>query len=377
PTYEAQINQFDKRTTIGGRYDKSLIADGNFELDWGVELRHDDIGPVGLDAYDAGSFVQNISDNDIVETSYGVYTEAMWRPTASLRVLAGLRGDYYDFEATANQPGTVSPDSPGTIVGSETDSLVSPKLTLAYTVNEHLEFYGNWGKGFHSNDARGVVNPVDPVPGLSVGEGHEVGARIEVGNVKLTATQWWLDQESELIFVGDSNSVEPKGASERDGYELTLFWQPTEWLGLDAVYVESDARFVDNPDGPFVENAVERAAQLGVSAVRNHWEASMRLRYLGPYAMTADNAQRAESNTTLNVRGAYNFDQVTLYAEVINLLDADDKDIVYWYEAFVEGYDDVVNGAASIDDIDCDVLNCRMSRASEPRTLRFGVKYRF
>ena len=27
PTYEAQINQFDKRTTIGGRYDSSVISD--------------------------------------------------------------------------------------------------------------------------------------------------------------------------------------------------------------------------------------------------------------------------------------------------------------------------------------------------------------
>jgi outer membrane receptor protein involved in Fe transport len=378
PTYEAQINQFDKRTTIGGRYDSSLIAEARLELDWGVEFRYDDIGPVGLDAYDAGEFVQNISDNDIAETSYGVYAEATFSPTDRLRIMAGVRGDYYDFEATANQPGTVTADSPGTIVGSKTDSRVSPKLNFAYTASDIVELYANWGEGFHSNDARGVVSPTDPVPGLSPAKGYETGARFEVGNFKFTATRWWLEQDSELIFVGDSNSVEPKGASKRDGYEYTMFWRPVDWLGVDAVYTDNRARFVNNPEGRYIDGAVEHAGQFGIAATRNHWEASMRIRYLGPYALTPDDLHRASSTTGVNFRGAYTFkDKVQLYAELINAFDDDGKDIVYWYEAYVAGYDDVVLGAASIDDIDCAVVNCRISRTREPRTLRVGLKYHF
>jgi outer membrane receptor protein involved in Fe transport len=377
PTYEAQINQFDERTTIGARYDKLLAAEMSYELNWGFELRRDDIGPVGLDDYEDGQFVENISDNDIEETSYSAYVEATWSPTDALRIIGGLRADYYDFNVTANQPGAVTPDSNGSVIGSESDSLVSPKVNLAYVVNRNIELYGNWGRGFHSNDARGVVNPINSVPGLSEGEGYEIGARFEIGNFKVTATQWWLDQDSELIFVGDSNSVEPKGASERQGYELTLFWRPVDWLGIDAVYTDSEAYFLDNPDGRYVEQAVEQAAQFGIAATRNNWEASVRLRYLGPYALTADNSQRASGNTGVNMRGAYKFDKVELYAELINAFDDDGKDIVYWYEAYVAGYDDVVNGAAGIDDIDCDVLDCRMSRAREPRTLRVGLKYKF
>jgi hypothetical protein len=103
----------------------------------------------------------------------------------------------------------------------------------------------------------------------------------------------------------------------------------------------------------------------------------MRIRYLGPYALTADNLHRADGNTGVSFRGAYGFGKLQLYAELINAFDDDGKDIVYWYEAFVEGYDDVVNGAASIDDIDCEVLDCRVSRQREPRTLRVGLKYHF
>ena len=158
---------------------------------------------------------------------------------------------------------------------------------------------------------------------------------------------------------------------------MTFFWRPLDWLGVDAVFTKSTARFVDNPDGPYVEQAVEQAGQFGVAATRDNWDASMRIRYLGPYALTADNSQRAGGNTGVNFRGAYRFPKLELYAEVINAFDDQGKDIVYWYETYVAGYDDVVNGAASIDDINCDVLDCRVSRQREPRTLRVGLKYRF
>ena len=366
PTYDFQINQFDKRTTVGGRFDRTLIEASTLQLDVGTEFRYDDIGPVGLDENDGGSFIANISDNEIRETSIGVYGEATWFPTDKLRVLAGLRGEYYDFDVTARGPGSAA--------GSKSDNIVSPKLGLAYTVNNSVELYGSWGEGFHSNDARGVVNPVDPVPGLSPGTGYEVGARLEAGDFKFTTTYWWLELDSELIFVGDSNSVEPKGGSEREGYELTAFWQPLDWLGIDAVFTDSQALFVNNPDGRFIDGSLENAGQLGISATRDKWEASLRVRYLGPYALTPDNANRASAQTTVNIRGAYDFGRMTLYAEVLNLFDDDGKDIVYYYGAYVEGFDPP---GLTADDIDCDVINCRMSRAAEPRTLRVGAKWEF
>ena len=366
PTYDFQLNQFDKRMTTGGMFNRTVFETADLGIDVGAEFRYDDIGPVGLDEFDQGAFVDNISNNDIQETSLGAYVEATWYPTDDLRLFGGLRGDYYDFDSTAR--------SLGSFAGSASDNRVSPKVGIAYVVNDNIELYGNWGRGFHSNDARGVVNTLVPVPGLSPGTGYEAGARLEIGEMKITTTYWWLNLNSELIFVGDSNSVEPKGGSEREGYELTLFWRPTEWLGVDAVYTGSKARYVDNPDGRFIEGSVERAGQIGISAVRNNWEASMRVRYLGPYALTPDDAVRAASQTTVNLRGAYTLGNLTLYADLLNVLDDDGKDIVYYYGAYVEGFDPP---GLTADDIDCDVVNCRMSRAAEPRTLRLGAKWEF
>lgn len=366
PTYDFQINQFDRRWTAGGRADKTLYEEGNLLFQVGTEARHDSIGDVGVDEHQSGLFVANISDNEITETSLGIYGEARWTPLDVLRITAGLRGDYYDFDVSAKNANSFG--------GADTDSGMSPKIGAAWLMHERLELYANWGEGFHSNDARGVVNEIDPVPGLSEGVGHEFGFRTSLGDLKLTASYWWLEQDSELIFVGDSNSVEPKGGSERQGYELTAFWQPLEGVGIDAVYTNSDARYTENIEGTHVEGAVEESAQVGISAVRNNWEASMRARYLGPYAMTADNTQRADSLTTLSLRGAYHWNSMTFYAEIINLLDNDNKDIVYYYGAVVPGLDPPGTAA---DDIDCDIVNCRMSRATEPQTLRVGLSYKF
>ena len=47
PTYDFQINQFDRRWTVGGRYRRTLIETAHGDITAGGELRHDDIGSVG------------------------------------------------------------------------------------------------------------------------------------------------------------------------------------------------------------------------------------------------------------------------------------------------------------------------------------------
>lgn len=366
PTYDYQINQFDQRWIIGGKASRTVVDTGMLQLVVGGEGRYDAASSVGVDHSNQGRFVENISDNEIKEGSLGLYTEATWFVTDQLRVLGGLRGDRYDFDVIANNPASAA--------GQATASRVSPKAGLAWEVSDYVELYANWGRGFHSNDGRGVVNTTNPVPGLSPGKGHEAGARTTLGDVTLTATYWWLDQDSELIFVGDSNSVEAKGASTREGAELTMFWQPLDWLGLDAVYTESRARYVNNPEGLHVEGAIEEAAQFGIAATRDNWDASLRVRYMGPYALIADNSDRAQSLLSMSLRGARHWDAFTLYAEVINLLDTDRREIVYNYPAFVPGLDAAGSSSA---DIDCATTNCRVSRVTEPRTFRMGVSYKF
>jgi len=366
PTYDAQINQFDRRWTAGGRGDRTLLDSDTFQLVAGADFRYDDGDRIGVESFAQGRYTGDIAANEITEFSAGPFLDATWYATRDLRVNAGLRYDWYDFDVTALNALSAA--------GNRTDSEISPKLGLAYTLLDNLELYYNWGQGFHSNDARGVVNEIDPVPGLSTGTGYEVGGRLTLGDFKLTSAYWWLDQDSELIFVGDSNSVEPKGGSEREGYELALFWQPLAWLAMDASFNASEARYVNNPEGHYVEQAVEEAAQFGLAITRPTWDASLRTRYLGPYALDAANTRRGESLTTTNFRGAYHWEALTFFLEVINLFDSDGKEIVYFYPAYVAGLD---LPGLSAETLDCDVTNCFMSRATLPRAVRLGMRFQF
>jgi outer membrane receptor protein involved in Fe transport len=357
PTYDFQINQFDQRWVTGGRYERHFIKTASLDFTAGAELRYDHIGNVGVDHDVDGVFVENIARNSAREASMGVYSEATWRLTPRLRLTGGLRGDYYDFNVG------LRPDSGATgvqNVGQKTDGNFSPKVGVAYAVNSHVELYGNWGQGVHSNDARGVVRADSQIKGLAIGTGYEGGARFEIGNFKISAAYWWLNLSSELIFVGDDNSVEPRGASRRHGYELVSFWRPQPWLAIDAVYTGSQARYVEAIDGGTnIEGSVSSAGELGIAATRGAWEFSGRLRYLGSYPVLPDNSQRSEAETMLNLRAARKFEHITLYGEVLNVLDHEGKDIVYFY---ANAYDS--NGG-------------RVSRAEEPRTVRVGVKYGF
>ena len=357
-TYDFQINQFDRRWIGGGRFERGFDINEQVSLTAGGEVRYDDIGNVGLQHTEGGALLETISRHSVREGSAGIYAEATWRPVERLRLTGGLRGDYYDFDVKARIAGVDE--------GSRSDSAVSPKLVAAYALNDRIELYGNWGQGFHSNDARGVVNAVTPVAGLSKGTAREVGARFELGTVRLTTTYWWLSLDSELKFVGDSNSVEPGAATSRRGYEIVGFWRPLDWLALDAVWTGSRARYVNSPDGAFVAGAVENAGELGISMLTDRWEASLRVRHLGDYPLIEDDSLRAEAETTLNLRGAWHTGHVTVYAELLNALDADGKDIVYYYGANVAGLDPAG-----------EQIDGRVSRIQEPRTLRLGVKYNF
>jgi outer membrane receptor protein involved in Fe transport len=295
------------------------------------------------------------------EASISPYAEATWNPVDPLRLMAGARVNHYSFDVTSKEEGYLS--------GDKTANIFSPKVGAAYALNSRVELYANWGRGFHSNDSRGVAAPLpgnDPVPGLVRGTGKEAGARFQLGNFTLTSTYWWLDVGSELKFVGDSNSVEPSTPSKRRGYELVGFWRPIPWLAMDAVWTGSHARSTDSPGAEFIPGAIESAGELGISAVQPRWEASVRVRYLGPYPLIEDNSLRASSESVINLRGAWKFPHLTVYAELLNVLNDDGKDIVYYYAAHVEGLDppgQEVDG--------------RVSRAEEPRTVRAGIKYQF
>ena len=361
PTYanddgsSAQIHQFDKRWITGLKAERTWELNPKLDLTLGTEERYDDITNVGVTHTDKRVFVQSFGLYNVKEASGSLYAEATWRPVDKLRIIGGVRGDYYHATVGANDAAAAALGT-----GSANASIASPKINVAYKITDNVEIYADWGRGFHSNDVRGQFTST-PVPILVSGVGKEIGARFQLNHFTLTTTYWWLNVNSELKFVGDSNAVEPTGASERHGYEIVAFWRPLSWLAIDANYTASHARY-DN--GDYIPNAFENAASAGISLVSDKWEGSLRVRHLGPYPLIEDNSFRDKGSTVINARAARKFAHIEVYAELLNILDSHDKDIAYYYESYIPKFDPAPTDG-------------RLSRVVEPRTLRVGAKYTF
>jgi outer membrane receptor protein involved in Fe transport len=351
----AQIHQVDKRRVYGLTGEKDWTISPAIDVTLGTENRYDTIDRVGVQHTIARQFVNSLGLYTVDEASAAVYGSVTWRPVEGLRLIGGLRGDYYHYSVRA-----LDAEAAALGQGSGSDAILSPKAQAAYRIGNHVELYAAWGRGFHSNDVRGAVTTT-PVPVLVAGTGKELGARFQFSKVTLTTTYWWLDLGSELRFVGDSNAVEPSAASKRHGYEIVAFWRPFPWLAIDGNYTASHARY---DTGDYIPNAFENAAAAGVSFIQGPWEASVRLRHLGPYPLIEDNSQRDKGSNVVNVRAARKFGKFQVYAEVLNILDSHDKDIAYLYQSYIPSFD-----AAPVEG--------RLSRVVEPRTLRGGVRVTF
>lgn len=359
PTYanadgtSAQIAQFDRRWIFGLKGERRWDLTPAFALSLGTENRHDAIGNVGVAPSAAGQVSGSFGFYSVTESSASLWAEGVLRPAPGLRITGGLRADLYAARVTARD---AVAQALGT--GSASQKLLSPKLGLAWAPRPWLELYANWGNGFHSNDVRGAVALAGKVPILVRGKGRELGARLEAGGFSLTATAWALDVASELRFVGDSNAVEPAGASRRRGYELVGFWRPAPWIAIDASYTTSHARYAD---GSFIPNAFENAAAGGLSVVWKDWEGALRVRHLGPSPLVEDNSVRDRGSTIVNLRAARRFGRLEFYGDVLNVMNTGAKDIAYFYESYIPGFDSTPTEG-------------RLSRVVEPRTVRLGLK---
>lgn len=328
---------------------------------WGGDFRYDDVRRVAL--YDTIARTRTgVTRRDrLDEFSLSSYGELELPVTERFRATLGLRGDYYDWDVAARRPENS---------GRGDDSLLSPKVDLAYLFSDAVEAYAGWGRGFHSNDVRGATisvdpgtgEPVAPVDVLVPSAGAELGLRFEAGSTfNATLAGFWLELDSELVYVGDAGTVEPNGATRRKGLELTAFWQATDWLSLNVAFTDTDARFKqDLGAGDRIPGAVEQTFVVGANAVwRNGFGAGLRLRYLGPAPLVEDDSIRSQDSVLLNASASYRWKTVEFRLDAFNLLDSGDDDISYFYASRLEG-----EPTEGVEDVHFHPLEPRSIRAS-------------
>jgi hypothetical protein len=343
---------------LGGR-------DGAFRS--GAQWRRDDIPTVGLYRTRERERLSTMRQDDVVQDNYSLWVSQDFSLADWLRAEAGLRFDSFHFEVASNIPANS---------GKANDGILSPKLALVLGPWARTELFLNWGRGFHSNDARGTTIAVDPNDGLTPADkvtplvratGRELGMRSAVApGLQLAASLWELDVASELLFIGDGGITEASRASRRRGLEISAYYTPGQAWIIDADVAFTRPRFTDHdPVGNRIPNAVDRVASMGLSyRGANRWTAGARLRHLGPAALIEDNSVRSSSTTLVNLEMGYAFTKM-LKAEVtlLNAFDQKANDITYFYESQLAGE------AGPVADIHFHPV--------EPRTLRLQLAAKF
>ena len=333
-----QFNQRDARNIVGGKFAKGwarqlLGRDSITEV--GIQVRHDDIHVSLFDTHERIPF-QTVSDNLVDETESALYIENTTTWNGWFRSLLGARLDAINLDLTSQ---TYAPNS-----GNVSDDRVSPKMSLIFGPWSKTEFFVDAGNGFHSNDARGVVNsfdattgqPVARAPALVGSFGKEIGARTEiVPGLQSSIALWTLNSASELVYSADSGGTEINGASRRYGVEWSNHLTINAWLLFDADLARTHARYATNNDngefGNQIPNAVGKVASIGLSAHDvGNWSGDIKFRYIGPYPLSQDGALRAPSAIVTNLRiqrRLTNWADVSL--DVLNLFDRRYFDIAY------------------------------------------------
>jgi len=359
-----EFEQRDKRRVYGiGAQGSSnpLGSAGALTFAWGADLRFDDIDEVGLYRTAARERIDTVRADRVEQLSLSAWGESRWQATRNLRVILGLRADWYDWDVTAFRAENS---------GSGDDAIVTPKLGAAWLLNDALEVYASMGSGFHSNDVRGATISIDPgdgtpaerVPVLVRSNGGELGLRFEQGRaLNATLSVFWLELDSELVYVGDAGITEPNQGSERLGVESTLFWRATDWLAVNAAYALTDAKFRrDLGDGREIPGAVESTFSLGFNGKwANGWSASTRLRWLGEAPLIEDNSVRSDDSLLVNAGVALRRGPLEYRVDVFNLFDSSDNDIAYFYASRLPG-----ESSGGVDDVHFHPLEPRSVRAS-------------
>jgi len=341
PVNGDQIEQADNRWIFGtsGRYAWNASADSiSLHATVGWEARHDRIDTIGLYDTAAQQRLGTVRQDAVRETSGSLFAEAELTPTRWLRFLAGLRYDHYFFDVQSDNPLNSGNDDAGRL---------SPKLSAILSPWAKTEFFANFGFGFHSNDARGVITTVDPKSGEPVSKvtplvptrGGELGVRTEIiPDMQSSLALWRLDIDSELLFTGDAGTTEPSRASRRYGIEWNTQWHPVRWLVWDLVLAWSHARFT-SPDpnpavtGDRIPGSIEWAASAGVTLHElGPWRASLYMRYFGPRPLIEDDSERSMASTVFNAQTSFKLTGwARLTLDVFNLFDAQVDDIAYFY----------------------------------------------
>jgi opacity protein-like surface antigen/outer membrane receptor protein involved in Fe transport len=358
PTFGDQFHQHDDRVYGGGGASRTFngtVFSLPTETVFGLQGRDDEIITALNYSYQRLPLAPYIYDH-VDEGNAAVYAENTVHWTDWLRTVLGWRGDYY----AASVDSMLQPANSG----SPRQAIGSPKFRMVLGPFANTEFFVGAGMGYHSNDARSTTLtevPGDPTtpesssPFLVRSRGAEVGVRTKaIPKLDSSISLFYLHQDSELFFDGDTGDTAAGLPSQRTGIEITNDYRPMSWMHIDANLALSRARFlgfdttqdalyqslagypqaqIGNAPGNYVYNAPWMIASGGITlGEQTGWFSETRWRYISSRPLTEDGVFQSPPMNVINAGIGYRFDNGwRIQLDALNLLNSTTDLATYAY----------------------------------------------
>ena len=329
--YGSQIEQDDTRTESGANVrvtQRYQLAGVDVRTTFGLQLRDDAIlgqvhrteQRVRLDGMPGipGPLV----DDTIDETELGAYAEADWHLTPWLRFVVAGREDRIDVAVNNDSDTAIFPAS-----GYRGAAQFSPKATAVVSPTGAWDLFANYGRGFHSNDARTVLDG-SAATLIASAQGYEVGTTLRpVRGLTLSAVGFLLDLTSELTFDGDTATTAPAGPTRRYGGDFTARYQLGSGIFVDAAFTADHARYTDAADIDAGQSFVTLAPVRTFSGAVGAREpvgpvtliGSVTMRSMSDWPATQDGALVATGFTVVNAEAGVRWRHLEVGADLLNI----------------------------------------------------------
>ena len=367
PSNGDQEQQTETRTATGGQAAavfSQMFGGIQNDTEAGVQLRDDSAYVnrlhtryrVPLDycsvAQPTGSAIQVAAPGGVCNADQvhlldlGPYVDVASHWLAWLRTVLGVREEYYRASDHSMTTG---------FQGETSETLLQPKGSIILGPFAKTEFYFSAGRGFHSDDVRGVFGtvPVEGVPGaagktplLAPTQGLEFGIRSDV--IPKLSTQLALFQQdfnSELAYDADVGQDAASAPSRRRGVEFSGEYRPLPWIEFNTDLALSHARYSGDLtafglDGPWIANAPKFIGSFGV-LVNNlgPWFGGLQWRKLGPYPINDGDEFPVDSGySEFNLDVGYKFSgKLKVQLSLYNLFNTHANSSAYYYTSRLQG----------------------------------------
>ncbi len=359
-----EVEQTDARTMLAFRGERLfpwIMGDAIMNTKIGVSTRSDDI-EAAIYHDSARVRLNNVVDAAIQERETGPYIEQeiglSW-----IQFIFGLRADY----ATVDVQNLINPGQQPN--GINQQLILSPKANASIPITDDATAFLNFGYGFHSNDARAIVQSPG-IPTLPRAIGSEIGLRYGEPSefFSCSSSLWYLYLQSELVWDGDEGTLIAQGSTRREGIDFEARIRPTDWLTFGGDATISQGRFIDSAVGNnYIPLAPNFTLTANAVARFGDFSAALRLRHVGDRPANQNNTLTAQGYSVFDFSLSYNLTAWEFYANIENLFN------VAWNEAqFATVSRIYIHGVLEpdpVDDLDF--------TAGTPFSLRMGVAYRF